>query len=129
MRGGSNCVLLSVCSLACSYSKREEIVVIIKSGFSVVDLNLDGVGIWMFEGIVLSAGITIFSLGLLLVSLASYKKYKNMKLLFISLMFIVFLTKRIVLSFRLFFSKRSVLDVFFSGSCPLVFCDAEEIKP
>jgi len=67
------------------------------------------------ESIVLSAGITIFSLGLLFVSLLSYKRYKNPKLLFISLVFVVFLIKGVLLSLRLFFSELSVLDMFLSG--------------
>jgi len=52
--------------------------------------------------IVISALITIFSIGLLVVSLASYKKYKNLKLLFVSLIFGILLIKGILLSIGLF---------------------------
>jgi len=54
------------------------------------------------QDIIISAFITIFSVGLLAVSLASYKKYKNMKLLFVSLVFLVFLIKGVLLSLGLF---------------------------
>ncbi len=57
------------------------------------------------QSIVISSFITIFSLGLLIVSLASYKKYKNVKLAFISLVFVVFLIKGIILSYELFFGE------------------------
>ena len=52
--------------------------------------------------IIISAFVTIFSVGLLAVSLASYRKYKNLKLLFVSLVFLVFLIKGILLSLGLF---------------------------
>jgi hypothetical protein len=52
--------------------------------------------------IILSACITIFSIGLLLVSLASFKRYRNQKLLFISIVFLFFLIKGILLSLSLF---------------------------
>jgi hypothetical protein len=52
--------------------------------------------------IVLDAGITIFALGLLIVSLLSYRKYKNSKLLFVSFVFLIFFVKGIVLSVNLF---------------------------
>jgi len=50
----------------------------------------------------ISAIITIFSLGLLLVSLASYRKYHNTKLLFVTLVFLVFLLQGILLSLNIF---------------------------
>ena len=52
--------------------------------------------------IIISAFVTIFALGLLVVSLASYRKYKNLKLLFVSIVFFVFLIKGILLSLLLF---------------------------
>lgn len=52
--------------------------------------------------IIISAFVTIFSLGLLAVSLASYRKYRNLKLLFVSIVFLVFLIKGILLSLSLF---------------------------
>lgn len=63
------------------------------------------------EGIIISAVVTIFSVGLLVVSLLSYKKYKNVKLLFISLVFIVFLIKGILFSLSLFYPSFTELDM------------------
>ena len=54
------------------------------------------------ESIIINACITIFSLGLLIVSLMSYRKYKNAKLLFVSIVFLVFFVKGIVFSLSLF---------------------------
>ena len=54
------------------------------------------------ESIIINACITIFSLGLLIVSLLSYRKYKNAKLLFVSIVFFVFFVKGIVFSLSLF---------------------------
>lgn len=54
------------------------------------------------QDIIISAFITIFSIGLLVISLASYKKYKNLKLLFVSLVFLIFFIKGIILSISLF---------------------------
>jgi hypothetical protein len=53
--------------------------------------------------IIISAFITIFSVGLLAVSFASYRKYNNQKLLFVSLVFFIFLIKGILLSLQLFY--------------------------
>ena len=55
-----------------------------------------------FESIIIDACITVFSLGLLIVSLLSYRKYKNVKLLFVSIVFFVFFVKGIVFSLGLF---------------------------
>lgn len=52
--------------------------------------------------IILAAFVTIFSVGLLLVSMASYKKYKNTKLLFVSLVFVLFFVKGILLTMNVF---------------------------
>jgi hypothetical protein len=54
------------------------------------------------ESIVIDACVTIFALGLLVVSLLSYRKYKNAKLIFVSLIFLVFFIKGIMLSLSLF---------------------------
>jgi len=61
------------------------------------------------QDIVISAFITIFSLGLLVVSLASYKKYKNLKLLFVSIVFFIFLLKGVILSLSLFYDEAIIL--------------------
>ncbi len=46
---------------------------------------------------------TIFSLGLLIVSIASFRKYKNTKLLFVSFVFLVLFIKSILFSFSLLY--------------------------
>lgn len=55
--------------------------------------------------IIIDASITIFALGLFIVSLLSYRKYQNGKLLFVSLVFLIFLVKGILLSLSLFYSQ------------------------
>ena len=60
------------------------------------------------EEIILSAFVTIFSVGLLAVSLASYRKYNNLKLLFVSLVFFIFLVKGILLSLGLFYENIAI---------------------
>ena len=52
--------------------------------------------------LLINAFITMFALGLLIVSIASYKKYKNVKLLFITAVFILFFIKAILFSYGLF---------------------------
>ena len=54
------------------------------------------------ESIIINAFITIFALGLFIVSFASYRKYKNVKLIFVSLVFLVLLCKGLLLSLSLF---------------------------
>lgn len=66
------------------------------------------------QDIIISAFITIFSMGLLAVSLASYKKYKNLKLLFVSCVFLVFLIKGILLSINLFYEEINLLNSTFN---------------
>ena len=73
------------------------------------------------EQIIISACITIFSLGLLVVSLASYKKYKNTKLVVVSLVFLVFFVKGLLMSLQIFFSHISLFDTIFSGSYSGIF--------
>lgn len=52
--------------------------------------------------IVISAGITVLALGLLIISVISYRKYKNTKLFFVGLVFFIFLIKGIILSINVF---------------------------
>ena len=67
------------------------------------------------QEIIISSSVTIFSLGLLLVSLLSYKKFKNQKLFFISLVFIILLIKGILFSLSLFYPEILFIDtVLFS---------------
>jgi len=54
------------------------------------------------QDIIINSFITMFSLGLLIVSLASYRKYKNTKLLFITAVFVLFFIKAIIISLGLF---------------------------
>ena len=78
-------------------------------------------GLIEIQDIIISAFITIFSVGLLLVSLASYKKYKNLKLLFVSLVFLVLLIKGILLSIGLFFEDLTILNnITYNGLFDLV---------
>ncbi len=60
----------------------------------------------MFNGIIESAIIygflTIFSLGLLIISILSYRKSKNKKILFVSIVFLLFLLKGMILSISIF---------------------------
>lgn len=45
---------------------------------------------------------TVFSFGLLIISLISYRKSKNKKILFVSLVLLLFFIKNLLLSFFLF---------------------------
>jgi hypothetical protein len=51
--------------------------------------------IWL---IALSAGITIFSLNLLVISLLSFLKYRNLKLLLMTMVFLLFFIRGLILS-------------------------------
>ena len=55
------------------------------------------------ESIFINACITILSLAILILSFVSYKKYKNVKLMFVTAAFFVFLIKGILLSLGLFY--------------------------
>ncbi len=73
------------------------------------------------QDIIISAFVTIFSVGLLAVSLASYKKYKNLKLLFVSLVFLIFLIKGILLSIGLFYDEILIVHSMpYSGLFDLI---------
>lgn len=52
--------------------------------------------------IIIAASVTVFSLGLLIISLISYNRSKNLKLLFVSLVFLILLIRGFLLSFNLF---------------------------
>jgi len=66
-----------------------------------------------FISIILSASITVFSLGLFIISLVSYLKYKNKKLLFVSAAFFIFLLKGIVMSSNAFVEEFSMSMILF----------------
>lgn len=61
------------------------------------------------ETIVLYAFITIFALGMLIVSLLSYRRFKNMQLLFVSIAFLVFFIKGLTQSLSLFIGEINVI--------------------
>lgn len=54
------------------------------------------------EQIILTSCVTVIALGMFIVSLLSYRTYKNKKLLFVSLAVLVFLLKGILQSLYLF---------------------------
>ena len=56
-----------------------------------------------FFDVFIGAGITIFSSALLVISLLSYRRYRNVKLLFIGMILCVFLLRGILLSLSLFY--------------------------
>ena len=62
------------------------------------------------EQILLGAGITIFSLNLLIVSLLSYRKFRTVKLLIVSGVFLLFFVRGIILSLSLFYTQMVQLD-------------------
>ncbi len=73
------------------------------------------------EAIAISAFITIFSFGLLLVSLASYNRYKKFRLLSVSIVFLVFLIKGILLSLGLIYDIPDILtNVVYIGLFDLI---------
>ena len=62
------------------------------------------------ESIVLSASITVFALGMFIVSFLSYKKSKNAKLIFVSSAFFIFFVKGIIQSLGVFSLETSFLN-------------------
>ena len=57
-----------------------------------------------------SASITMLSLGLTTLSLLAYRRHRNSKMLFVSLVFMVFLVKGILFSISLFFEEITLFD-------------------
>jgi len=62
----------------------------------------------------ISASITVLSLGLFILSILGYLKRKNTKMIFVSLVFLVFLVKGIILSLGVFSSEIIVLNSSFN---------------
>ncbi len=62
----------------------------------------------------ISASITVLSLGLFILSMLGYLKRKNTKMIFVSLVFLVFLVKGILLSLGIFSSEIIVLNSSFN---------------
>ncbi|MCX6666354.1 MAG: hypothetical protein NT038_09935 [Euryarchaeota archaeon] len=66
--------------------------------------------------LVINAFVTIFSIGLFVISIASYRKYKNTKLLFVSVVFLVLFIKAVLVSLSFFLFKTfSFGDIMNSG--------------
>ena len=61
------------------------------------------------EGIFLIAAITILSLILLVVTLLSYRKYQNKKLLVVSFIFLFLFVRGLLLSYGLFYDSLETL--------------------
>ena len=57
--------------------------------------------------IILGAGITILAADLLIVSLLSYLKVRNLKLILISIVFSLFFIKGVIMSYHLFYNQIS----------------------
>jgi len=79
------------------------------------------------NSIIINACITVFALGLLIVSLLCYKKFKNPKLPFVSAVFLLLFIKGIILSLGLFFDEiakigtGSFIGLFDLGILVLLF--------
>jgi hypothetical protein len=84
------------------------------------------------EVIILGASITIVSFNLLIVSLFSYWKYRNIKLLFTSVIFFLFLLKGVILSLSLFYELlvpvQSFLYIWVFDLIILVFLYITSLK-
>ena len=65
----------------------------------------------IIEITILSACITVFSAILFIISLASYKKHKNKKLMFVILVFFIFLIKGIMMSLSMFVDELAFLTI------------------
>lgn len=61
------------------------------------------------ESIIIYGFITIFSIGLFFISIFSYNKSKNKKLLFVSIVFLLFFIKGVILSLSLFISDLNLI--------------------
>jgi hypothetical protein len=73
------------------------------------------------HGIIISPFLIVFSLGMLVTSIASYLRSKNIKLIFVSLVFLIFLIKGIVMAFALFFQELTVMtSISYFGILDLV---------
>jgi len=67
------------------------------------------------EGVILSAGVTILAAGLLVVSLASYRKHRKPRLLFTTLVFLLLLVKGVLYTLYVFLPQLNWVEpVLFS---------------
>lgn len=70
----------------------------------------------MLGDLIISGIIIVFSLGLTVISILSYKKYRNPKLLFVSIVFILFFIKGIISVLSIFTEIVPKYDMFtYSG--------------
>ena len=67
----------------------------------------------MVEEIIISAFITVLSIGLLTISIFSYLKRKNMKLFLVSMVFLIFLSKGLLFTINVFFTEIPDLLIYF----------------
>lgn len=66
--------------------------------------------------IIIAACVTIFSLGLLVISLLSYNKTKNIKLIFVSMVFLILLIRGFLFSLSLFNNQfESFVQITYVG--------------
>lgn len=71
--------------------------------------------------IIVYACITIFSFGLCIVSFLSFYKFKNLKLIFVCLAFLVFFIKGILQSLGLFVEEFAIIPAsFYLGLLDLI---------
>jgi hypothetical protein len=70
----------------------------------------------MIETSLIYGFITIFSLGMLLLSILSYKRSKNFKILFVAMVFFLFFIKGFLLSLSLFITEiNDIVSIQFLG--------------
>ncbi len=70
----------------------------------------------MLGDLIISGIIIVFSLGLAVISILSYKKYRNQKLLFVFIVFILFLIKGSISVLSIFMEIIPEYDMFtYSG--------------
>jgi hypothetical protein len=80
--------------------------------------------------LLINAFVTMFSLGLLLISVMSYRKYQSPKLVFIIVVFVLFLIKSLFFSYGLFnpeisqFVSTSYFRLFDFGILVMLFVGA-----
>jgi hypothetical protein len=70
----------------------------------------------MIETSLIYGFITIFSLGMFLLSILSYKRSNNFKILFVAIVFFLFFIKGILLSLSLFITEiNDIISIPFLG--------------
>ena len=59
----------------------------------------------VLENSILFGFLTVFSFGLLIISICSYRKSRNKKLIFVNFVFLIFLLKGVLLSLSIFIEE------------------------